>query len=169
MVRKLASSVDVVVDNSIVQAHSDPMSTGEPFVAGASSMRARLAQRPRIVFKAADAVAVTTSGTAESDAAAYQTSKGAATMLTKSLAKEFGPFQIRVNSVCPIASETPMWAKFMDGYLDPDEAAKTFAQPIPLGRLATPEDVAAAALFFASDDSAYVTGVNLPVDGGSSA
>jgi 3-oxoacyl-[acyl-carrier protein] reductase len=57
----------------------------------------------------------------------------------------------------------------MDGYLDPDEATKTFVVPIPLGRLATVDDVAAAGLFFASDDSAYITGVNQPVDGGSSA
>lgn len=103
------------------------------------------------------------------DATAYQTSKGAATMLVRSLAKEFGPYGIRVNSVCPIASETPMWAQFMDGYMEPDDAAKTFAAGIPLGRLAEPEDIASAALFFAGPDSAYVSGVNLPVDGGSSA
>ncbi|WP_026197541.1 SDR family oxidoreductase [Sciscionella marina] len=103
------------------------------------------------------------------DASAYQASKGAATMLVRSLAKEFGPYGIRVNSVCPIASETPMWAQFMNGYMEPDNAANTFAQGIPLGRLAEPEDVANAALFFAGPDSAYISGVNLPVDGGSSA
>jgi 3-oxoacyl-[acyl-carrier protein] reductase len=103
------------------------------------------------------------------DATAYQTSKGAATMLVKSLAKEFGPYGIRVNSVCPIASETPMWSQFMNGYLEPAKAAKVFAQGIPLGRLAEPEDVAGAALFLAGPDSAYISGVNLPVDGGSSA
>jgi 3-oxoacyl-[acyl-carrier protein] reductase len=101
------------------------------------------------------------------DASAYQASKGAATMLTKSLAREFGPFQIRVNSVCPLAAETPMWAKFMDNYMDKDEAAVVFAKAVPLERLATADDVAKAALFFASDDSTFVTGVNLPVDGGS--
>ena len=103
------------------------------------------------------------------DASAYQPSKGAAVMLVRSLAKEFGQYGIRVNSVCPIASETPMWSKFMHNYMDKDEAAKVFAQGIPLNRLAEPEDIANAALFFASSDSAYVTGVNLPVDGGSSA
>lgn len=103
------------------------------------------------------------------DATAYQTSKGAAVMLTKSLAKEFGPFNIRVNSVCPLAAETPMWAQFMENYMDSDEAAKTFAAAVPLGRLATPRDIANAALFLACDESSFVTGVNLPVDGGAAA
>ena len=103
------------------------------------------------------------------DASAYQASKGAATMLTRSLAREFGPHGIRVNAVCPLAAETPMWAQFMDNYLDKDEAAVTFAKAVPLGRLAYPEDIAKAALFFASDDSVFISGVNLPVDGGSAA
>jgi len=103
------------------------------------------------------------------DASAYQTSKGAAVMLTRSLAKEFGQYGIRVNSVCPLASETPMWAKFMDNYMDKDQAAEVFAKAVPLNRLAFPEDIAKAALFFASDDSVFVSGVNLPVDGGLSA
>jgi 3-oxoacyl-[acyl-carrier protein] reductase len=103
------------------------------------------------------------------DASAYQTSKGAAVRLTRSLAKEFGQYGIRVNSVCPLASETPMWAKFMDNYMDKDQAAEVFAKAVPLNRLAFPEDIAKAALFFASDDSVFVSGVNLPVDGGLSA
>lgn len=100
------------------------------------------------------------------DASAYQASKGAAVMLTRSLAREFGRDGIRVNSICPLATETPMWGKFMEGYLDKDEAAVEFAKAIPLNRLAYPEDIAKAALFFASDDSSFVSGVNLPVDGG---
>lgn len=101
------------------------------------------------------------------DATAYQASKGAAVMLTRSLAREFGRDGIRVNAVCPLATETPMWGKFMEGYLDKDEAAVEFAKAVPLNRLAYPEDIAKAALFFASDDSEFVSGVNLPVDGGS--
>ncbi|NMO88265.1 SDR family NAD(P)-dependent oxidoreductase [Actinomycetospora sp. TBRC 11914] len=103
------------------------------------------------------------------DASAYQASKGATVMLTRSLAREFGPLGIRVNSVCPVASVTAMWPTLMAGYADPDDAAVDFARAVPLGRLATPEDVARAALFLASDDAAFVTGVNLPVDGGASA
>ncbi|RZT88680.1 3-oxoacyl-[acyl-carrier protein] reductase [Pseudonocardia sediminis] len=103
------------------------------------------------------------------DASAYQSSKGATVMLVRSLAREFGPHRIRVNSVCPLASETPMWATLMEGYMDPDVAAVEFAKVVPLGRLAYPDDVAKAALFLAGDDSSFISGVNLPVDGGSSA
>jgi 3-oxoacyl-[acyl-carrier protein] reductase len=103
------------------------------------------------------------------DTSAYQSSKGATVMLVRSLAREFGPLGVRVNSVCPIASLTPMWPQLMAGYGDPDEAAAQFAAAVPLGRLASPDDVARAALFLASDDAAFITGVNLPVDGGASA
>lgn len=106
---------------------------------------------------------------ARPDATAYQASKGAAVMLTKSLSREFAQYNVRVNSVCPLAAETPMWAKFMDNYMDLDEATKVFSAAVPLGRLATADDIANAALFLASDESSFVTGVNLPVDGGAAA
>ncbi len=98
----------------------------------------------------------------------YQAAKGGTVMLTRSLAKEFAPFGVRVNSLCPVAADTPMLPQFLDesgGLMSRDE----LAAGIPMGRLATAEDVARAALFFASDLSAFVTGVNLPVDGGTSA
>lgn len=98
----------------------------------------------------------------------YQAAKGGAVMLTRSLAKEFAPSGVRVNSLCPVAADTPMLPKFLDeagGLMSREE----LAQGIPMGRLATAEDIARAALFFASDLSEFVTGVNLPVDGGTSA
>lgn len=103
------------------------------------------------------------------DASAYQAAKGAAVMLTKSLAKEFGPLGVRVNALCPLATETPMWAQFMEGYLDPEVAKETFAAAVPLGRFATVDDVANAALFLLSDDASFISGVNLTIDGGASA
>ncbi len=98
----------------------------------------------------------------------YQAAKGGAVMLTRALAKEFAPAGVRVNSLCPVAADTPMLPKFLDeagGLMSREE----LAAGIPMGRLATAEDVARAALFFASDLSEFVTGVNLPVDGGTSA
>lgn len=98
----------------------------------------------------------------------YQAAKGGAVMLTRSLAREFAPFNVRVNSLCPVAADTPMLPQFLDeagGLMSREE----LAAGIPIGRLATAEDVAKAALFFASDLSAFVTGVNMPVDGGTSA
>ena len=99
----------------------------------------------------------------------YQASKGGAVMLTRSLAKELAPRGVRVNSICPVAADTPMLSQFV-----PLEAAKLMDRErlttdIPMGRLATADDIAKAALFFVSDLSVFVTGVNLPVDGGVSA
>lgn len=99
----------------------------------------------------------------------YQAAKGGAVMLTRSLAKEFAPRGIRVNSICPVAADTPMLPQFV-----PADAADLMDREglvvgIPMGRLATADDIAKAALFFVSDLSAFVTGVNLPVDGGASA
>lgn len=100
---------------------------------------------------------------------AYQTSKGAAVMLTQSLAAEFAPLGIRVNSVCPVAAETPMLPEFSGVGGDPDAFHQAVTAAVPLGRLAQPKDVASAALYLASEEAAMVTGVNFPVDGGSMA
>ncbi len=92
----------------------------------------------------------------------YNASKGAVRMLTKALAVELGRHAIRVNSICPGVTETPLTAA---GLSDPARRG-WFINQIPLGRLGRPEDIAGAALFLASDDSAWVTGADLVVDGG---
>jgi 3-oxoacyl-[acyl-carrier protein] reductase len=98
----------------------------------------------------------------------YQAAKGGAVMLTRALAKEFAPFNVRANSLCPVAADTPMLPQFLDESGDL-MSVEELAAGIPMGRLATADDVARAALFFASDLSTFVTGVNMPVDGGTSA
>lgn len=97
---------------------------------------------------------------------AYASSKGAAAMLTKALAVEFAP-DIRVNSVCPVATDTPMLPEFTKTAPDPDAARDKVVSGIPMKRLATADDIANAALFLASSEAAMITGHNLPVDGGS--
>jgi NAD(P)-dependent dehydrogenase (short-subunit alcohol dehydrogenase family) len=92
----------------------------------------------------------------------YNASKGAVRMLTKALAVELGPHSIRVNSICPGVTETPLTAA---GLSDPSRR-EWFIKQVPLGRLGRPEDIAAMALFLASDDASYVTGADLVVDGG---
>ncbi len=95
----------------------------------------------------------------------YNGSKGAALVLTKSMAVELAPDKIRVNALCPVAGDTAMLAEFMGGE-DTPELRQSFVETIPLGRLSRPEDVANAALYLASDEARFITGVCLEVDGG---
>jgi len=94
----------------------------------------------------------------------YNASKGAAITMTKSMAVELAPDKIRVNCLCPVAGETAMLADFMGA--DTPENRARFVASIPLGRFSRPDDIANAALFLASDDAAFITGVALEVDGG---
>lgn len=95
----------------------------------------------------------------------YNGSKGAAITLTKSLAAELAPRNIRVNAINPVIGETGMLEQFM-GMPDTPENRAKFLAGIPLGRFSTPRDIANAALFFADPASAFVTGTALEVDGG---
>jgi 3-oxoacyl-[acyl-carrier protein] reductase len=96
----------------------------------------------------------------------YNSSKGAVIVMSKSMAAEFGPENIRVNCVNPVFSpKTALSAEFAGGALTPAIQAK-FLASVPMGRLSTPLDVANAALFLASDEAEFVTGVCLEVDGG---
>jgi len=99
---------------------------------------------------------------------AYSASKGAAIQLTRALSIEFAP-EVRVNSVAPVSTETPMLRTFMAKQHDIEATIAGQRSGVPLGRLALPEDIANAALFLASDDSEFITGVTIPVDGGISA
>jgi 3-oxoacyl-[acyl-carrier protein] reductase len=94
----------------------------------------------------------------------YNASKGWAITATKSMAVELAPKNIRVNCLCPVAGETGMLAQFMGE--DTPERRAQFRASIPLGRFSTPLDIANAALWLASDDAAFITGVALEVDGG---
>ena len=95
----------------------------------------------------------------------YNASKGAVNLLSKSMAVELGPEGIRVNAICPVMGGTGMIEQFL-GTADTPEARMRITAGSPLGRLSTPMDVAQAALFLASEDSAFITGIELPVDGG---
>jgi len=94
----------------------------------------------------------------------YNGSKGAVIILSKSMAVELAPDQIRVNAICPVIGETGLTSRFMGG--DSPELRAKFVGTIPLGRMSQPKDVAAASLYLASDDGAFITGVALEVDGG---
>jgi 3-oxoacyl-[acyl-carrier protein] reductase len=92
----------------------------------------------------------------------YNASKGAITMLTRTMAVELGPHGIRVNALCPGKIVTPLQAEAED----PEYTARYVRERIPLGRSGTPEEVAAAYAFLASDDASFIHGELLVVDGG---
>lgn len=95
----------------------------------------------------------------------YNAAKGAVTNFTRALAMDHGADGVRVNAVCPSMTLTEM----TDGMLDNQALMDKFKERIPLGRPAQPEDIGDVIAFLASDDARFITGVNLPVDGGLSA
>jgi 3-oxoacyl-[acyl-carrier protein] reductase len=96
--------------------------------------------------------------------AVYNASKGAVHVMTKSMAVELAPDRIRVCALAPVAGETPLLAMFLGE--DTPEKRAAFRATVPLGRFSTPHDIGAAALFLASDEAGFLTGVVLEVDGG---
>lgn len=94
----------------------------------------------------------------------YNGTKGAVHTITKSMAVELAPNQIRVCALAPVAGETPLLATFMGE--DTPQKREQFVNSIPLGRFSKPEDIANAALYLASDEASMITGVVLEVDGG---
>jgi len=94
----------------------------------------------------------------------YNGSKGAAIVTSRSMAAELACDNIRVNITNPVAGETAMLADFMAE--DTPQKRAQFVATIPLGRLSQPTDIATAAVFFASDEAAFITGACLEVDGG---
>ncbi|TQS31485.1 hypothetical protein Golomagni_08231 [Golovinomyces magnicellulatus] len=95
----------------------------------------------------------------------YNASKGAVITATKGLAVEYGPKQIRFNSVCPVVGLTAMIHLFL-GKPDTPENRAAFVSTIPLGRPSEPSDIANACLYLASDEASFITGTALEVDGG---
>jgi meso-butanediol dehydrogenase / (S,S)-butanediol dehydrogenase / diacetyl reductase len=94
--------------------------------------------------------------------AVYNISKGAMNQLNRSIAVEYGSYGIRSNSICPGLIKTDMTADLMNDEI----LMKEWSKEYPIGRFGKPEDVANACLFLASDESSFITGTILPVDGG---
>ncbi len=94
---------------------------------------------------------------------AYSASKGAVIQLTKTAALEYATQGIRVNAICPGVIWTPMVERFTGGT---EEGKAQMAALEPVGRMGTAEEVASLALYLASDESAFVTGTAIPIDGG---
>ena len=97
--------------------------------------------------------------------AAYCASKGAVLQLTRALAAEAAP-RVRVNAICPTMVDTPMGRRSLASRPDPESYKQQIASEIPMRRIADVDDVVGAAVFLASDESLYITGIALPIDGG---
>ncbi|OLE39404.1 MAG: hypothetical protein AUF74_02030 [Thaumarchaeota archaeon 13_1_20CM_2_38_5] len=96
------------------------------------------------------------------EADAYTASKAAMVLLTQAWAVEYAKYKIRVNCVCPGIVETDMTRPYLG-----TEAERSMAEAeYPIGRIGSPEDVAKAILYFVSEDSSWITGAILPIDGG---
>lgn len=96
----------------------------------------------------------------------YACSKAGLVALTRNLALELAPCQIRVNAVCPGYIDTPLWEEWLRSADDPEELARKTEALHPLGRRGQPHDVASAVSYLASPESAWITGTCLVVDGG---
>jgi NAD(P)-dependent dehydrogenase (short-subunit alcohol dehydrogenase family) len=103
------------------------------------------------------------------DRAAYCASKGGVTMLTKAMALDHAHDGIRVNCICPSIVETELIKGLFEAGAEGEAARRARIATIPLGRMGRPEDVAELAVYLASKESSWVTGVAIPLDGGMSA
>ncbi len=100
---------------------------------------------------------------------AYCASKAGIVLLTKALALECAKWKVRVNCICPGATQTRMLDTEIAHYSDKESITKSIIENIPVGRIAKPKEIAQAVLYLASDASSYMTGATLSVDGGTTA
>lgn len=124
---------------------------------------------PRLRERGGGAIIITASLlgiVGDPDLPAYGAMKGGLRALCRALAAAHGPENIRVNTICPGDVETPLLSQFFDYQPDPEAARREVTDRYPLRRFATPADIASVALFLASDEASYLTGIDVVVDGG---
>lgn len=167
-------SVDVLVNNAAIERDlpfgSVTAAVFDEIIAVNLRAPLLLSQRLASLFSASGGAIINISSIhaehAFPNAIPYACSKAGLVALTRNLALELAPRRIRVNAVCPGYIDTAMWEEWLRSVPNPQELAHQTAALHPLGRRGMPEDVAAAVTYFASEQSAWVTGTHLVIDGG---
>lgn len=170
-VQRQVGPVDVLVNNAAVGGGDDPLATDEStwdhvlavvlksvFLCSRAVLPAMIDRRRGAVVNIASVNGLT--GLGEE---AYSAAKAGVINFTQNLAIRYGPHGIRANVICPGTIRTPIWGQRLAA--DP-HAFERLADWYPLGRVGEPEEIAATALFLASDEATFITGAVLPVDGG---
>lgn len=173
-VKRLAARVDILVNNAGIELDLpfEQVSTDLFDRVIAVNLRAPLliTQALSPIFPSSGGAIVNISSIhadhAFPNAIPYACSKAGLVALTRNLALELAPRQIRVNAVCPGYIDTPMWDEWLRSSSDPDELARQTTALHPLGRRGKPQDVASAVAYLASPRSSWVTGTCMVVDGG---
>ncbi|MBV9541938.1 MAG: SDR family oxidoreductase, partial [Alphaproteobacteria bacterium] len=135
-----------------------------------SMVRAIRATLPSMLKKGGGTIiniaSVVSSVTGAPNRCAYGTTKAAVIGLTKSVAADYVTQGIRCNAICPGTTDTPSLRGRLAAQPDPEAALKTFLARQPMGRFGTADEIAAMAVYLASDESAFVTGQAFAIDGG---
>lgn len=167
--------LDVLHANAAVQVmgdleHTNPADWDQMWAVNVRAIAGSIrAVAPHMRERGSGSIIITSSLvgiTADPDLAMYGATKGALRSLCRSVAVALGPHGIRCNTICPGDVDTPMLQEFFNFQPDPVSARTEIEAHYPLRRIATPRDVANAALYLASDESSYITGTDLVVDGG---
>jgi NAD(P)-dependent dehydrogenase (short-subunit alcohol dehydrogenase family) len=167
--------VDILVNNAVVNPRGTVITTGEEEWNRVISVNLNAAFRfskydiPEMIRRGGGSIvniASVNGLVAFENEAAYDASKGGLVMLTRSMAVDHAKDKVRVNCICPGITDTPMFKGTVSSYANQEAFLEKARKMHPLGRLGKPEDIAYAALFLASEESSFITGAILPVDGG---
>lgn len=170
-----AGRIDVLVNNAGTIVREDAVSTTDEQwlqtmninVNGVFFMSREALRKMRVNGRGAIVNVSSTCGLVGSKGlVAYCASKGAVSLMTQAMALDVACDQIRVNAVCPGATDTPMLFSAHKVQPSREDMEGVQAENVPMGRMARPEEVVKAILFLASDEASYISGALLPVDGG---
>ena len=168
-------AIDVLVNNVGVEFYKQFVDIAVPdwdwqiavnlrsvFLCCANVVPAMIKRQGGCIINTASVQAFATTG----QTSPYAAAKAGVLGLTRDMARDLGPHNIRVNGICPGCIETPMMERSLGRDPDPNSAKEKMASAIPLRRLGKPQEIAQVVLFLASDLASYVSGIGLLVDGG---